>query len=77
HQTGRKALIEVTLKPGAKIKPAWPFARYCDETIADQLAENPKNSRDRLAALITAPQNERFAQVMVNRVWQRLMGRGL
>jgi hypothetical protein len=77
HQTGRKPLIEVTMKPGEVVKPAWPFARYCDEKIADQLAENPKSSRDKLAALITAPQNERFAQVMVNRIWQRLMGRGL
>lgn len=77
HQTGRKPLIEVTLRPGAEVKPAWPFARYCDESLADTLAEDPENSRDRLAALITAPQNERFAQVMVNRVWQRLLGRGL
>jgi hypothetical protein len=77
HQTGRKPLIEVTLEPGAEVKPAWPFARYCDESVADALAEHPENSRDRLAALITAPENERFAQVMVNRVWQRLMGRGL
>ena len=77
HQTGRQPLIEVTLKPGAQVKPAWPFERYCDESVADGLAEHPDNSRDRLAALITAPQNERFAQVMVNRIWQRLMGRGL
>ncbi|MHC4878001.1 MAG: DUF1553 domain-containing protein [Planctomycetota bacterium] len=77
HQTGRKPLIEVTLEPGAEVKPAWPFERFCDESIADTLAEHPDKSRDRLAALITAPQNERFAQVMVNRVWQRLMGRGL
>lgn len=77
HQTGRKPLIQVTLKPGAVVKPAWPFARYCDESVADALAEHPENSRDRLAALITAPHNERFAQVMVNRIWQRLMGRGL
>jgi hypothetical protein len=77
HQTGRQPLIEVTLKPGAEVKPAWPFKRYCDESVADALAEHPDNSRDRLATLITAPQNARFAQVMVNRVWQRLMGRGL
>ena len=31
----------------------------------------------RLAALITAPQNERFAEVMVNRVWHRYFGRGI
>ena len=75
--TGRKPLIEVSLKPGAEIKPAWPFDPYCDETVADMLAEDPESPRDRLAALITAPQNERFAQVMVNRIWHRLMGRGL
>ncbi len=77
EHTGRQPLIQVTLKPGVEVHPAWPFARYCDESVADTLAEHPENSRDRLAALITAPQNERFAQVMVNRVWQRLMGRGL
>ncbi len=77
HQTGRKPLIEVSLEPGVEVKPAWPFARYCDEAIADQLAEHPESPRDRLAALITAPQNERFAQVIVNRIWHRLMGRGL
>ncbi len=77
HQTGRKPLIEVTLQPGTVVKPDWPFARYCDESVADALAEQPDNSRDRLAALITAPQNEQFARVMVNRIWQRLMGRGL
>ena len=77
HQTGRKPLIEVSLKPGTKVEPAWPFGRFCEEEIADELAERPESDRDRLAALITAPHNERFAQVMVNRIWQRLMGRGL
>jgi hypothetical protein len=74
---GRKPLIKVTLKPGSVVEPAWPFSRYVDPRIADELAEDPKSSRDRLAAMITAPQNERFAEVMVNRIWQRLMGRGL
>ncbi len=74
---GRKPLIEVTLPPGSSVKPAWSFSEYCDETTAAALAERPEDSRDRLAAMITAPQNERFAQVMVNRLWERLMGRGL
>jgi len=77
RQGGRKPLIEVTLQPGSKVSPAWPFADFCDEDTARTLAENPNSSRDLLATLITAPQNERFAQVMANRVWQRLMGRGL
>lgn len=77
HKDGRKPLIQTSLKPNAVIEPAWPFSRFVDEAVADRLAENPGNSRDRLASLMTAPQNERFAQVMVNRIWQRLMGRGL
>lgn len=77
HETGRKPLIEVTLAPDSEVAPAWPFEEYCREETGLQLAENPDDPRDLLATLITAPENERFAQVMANRVWQRLMGRGL
>ncbi len=77
HETGRKPLIDVTLEPGAEVAPAWPFAKFCDEEVARSLAANPDSPRDRLAATITAPHNERFAQVIANRVWQRLMGRGI
>ena len=76
HAGGRKPLIQVTLQPGTKVQPKWPFAEFCDENAA-KLAENPKDSRDVLAAMITAPQNERFAQVIANRVWARFMGRGI
>ncbi len=37
--------------------------------------ENP--SREKIAAYITSPKNPRFAQVMVNRLWQRVMGWGM
>jgi mono/diheme cytochrome c family protein len=74
---GREPLIQVTLQPGSTVAPEWPFAQFCDEQTVASLAEEPTSSRDRLAALITAPQNERFAQVMVNRIWHRLMGRGI
>ena len=74
---GRKALVEVTLAPGSEVAPAWPFAQFCDERVATEIGERPMDTRDRLAALITAPQNERFAQVMVNRIWERFMGRGI
>jgi hypothetical protein len=76
HASGRKPLIQVTLQPGTKVQPKWPFAEFCDEA-ASQLAEDPKDSRDALAAMITAPQNERFAKVIANRVWSRFMGRGI
>ncbi|MEQ1842660.1 MAG: DUF1553 domain-containing protein, partial [Verrucomicrobiales bacterium] len=77
HQTGRAPLIEVTLAPGAEVQPAWPFPEFVKEETASLLAEHPDDPRDRLAALLTAPGNQRFAQVIVNRVWQRLMGRGI
>lgn len=74
---GRKPLIKVTLPPGSKVAPAWPFKEFLNPDLAHQLAEKPSDTRDLLATLITAPQNERFAQVMANRLWQQLMGRGL
>ncbi len=73
---GRKPLIQVTLKPGTKVQPKWPFAEFCDEAAAS-LASDPKDTRDQLATMITAPQNERFAQVIANRIWSRFMGRGI
>ena len=77
HQGGRKSLIEVTLKPGTTVKPAWPFEKMISTETGKQLAENPSNTRDLLAALITAPQNERFALVGANRVWKQIMSRGI
>ncbi len=74
---GREPMIEVTLAPGTSVAPAWPFPAFVDPAVAAPLAQRPDDHRDRLAALITAPQNERFAQVMANRIWQRFMGRGL
>ncbi|SIO41807.1 Planctomycete cytochrome C [Singulisphaera sp. GP187] len=77
HGQGRKSLIKVTLAPGTVIQPAWPFPEFAS---ADQLtADLPSDAtpRDRLAALITGAGNERFAQVIANRAWKRLLGRGL
>jgi len=38
----------------------------------------PREQRlDQLAALLTHPENGRFTRTIVNRLWQRLMGRGL
>ncbi|MGE9267459.1 MAG: DUF1553 domain-containing protein, partial [Verrucomicrobiales bacterium] len=68
---------KVTLKPGSKVEPDWPFADFIDKKTGYSLAEDPSDTRDVLAALITAPQNQRFAQVMANRLWARLMGRGI
>ncbi len=74
---GRKPLIVSAMKPGDKIVPAWSFSEVMKEkSLADWVLSDEKDSREKLAALITSPENERFAQVMVNRMWKRLMGAG-
>lgn len=77
HQGGRKPLITISLKAGTVLEPRWPFGEWIAESVGKELAEHPDDMRDQLAALITAPANERFAQVIANRVWQRYMGRGI
>ncbi|GAA4462543.1 DUF1553 domain-containing protein [Novipirellula rosea] len=77
---GRESLIRVTLKPDVQVQPKWPFASFTgveDGKNIDALMRDPKDSRERLAALITSPENERFAQVVVNHLWNRLLGAGL
>lgn len=79
-QKSRESLIQVTLKPGEPVRAQWPFAKttgVVDDTAIDPLTHNPKDTRERLAALITAPQNQRFSRVIVNRIWKRLMGAGM
>ena len=49
----------------------WPELGSIDPAL-------PKAKRlERLAALVTHPDNGRFTRTIVNRVWQRLMGRGI
>jgi hypothetical protein len=79
EKKARESLIKVTLKPRELIAPAWPFAAVtgvADDPALDALMLNPRDPRERLAALVTAPANTRFAQVVVNRVWKRLIGAG-
>ena len=73
----RKPLVEVTLAPGSEVKPAWPFDDLAAGDLPAGILRDANNPRERLAALLTSPTNERFAQVMVNRLWKRYLGRGL
>ncbi|MCD6052442.1 MAG: Protein of unknown function (DUF1553)/Protein of unknown function (DUF1549)/Planctomycete, partial [Verrucomicrobia bacterium] len=75
--TDRKPLIQVSLKPGDKLTPEWTLKNLMKDELPAGFVEAKGDSRTRLAALITAPQNERFAEVMVNRVWHRYFGRGI
>lgn len=73
---GRASLIQVTLPPGKPVAPTWPFANLVAEDRLDRWMRDPADPRERLAAAITIPENARFAEVIVNRVWQRLVGAG-
>ena len=70
----RKSLIEVSLKPGADIAAHFPFEELAPAVDA-ALLTSPNDTREQLAAQVTA--SRRFAEVIANRVWKRLMGAGL
>ena len=61
-------------KPTGKMAtPKWMFPE-----IGDIDAAAPKAERlQQLATLMTHPQNGRFTRTVVNRIWHRLMGRGI
>ena len=70
-------LVKVSLKPNQPISAKWPFAEKVGSTIPDGILQSPGDSRRELAARITSPHNDRFAEVLVNRLWHRYLGRGL
>ncbi len=73
----RESLIKATLKPNQKIDPAWPFKNIASDDVPDQWLIQKDDAREKLAAIITLPTNKRFARVLVNRYWKRLMGAGI
>ncbi|QDV57761.1 DUF1553 domain-containing protein [Rosistilla oblonga] len=80
EKSDRNSLIKVTLKPGEKVTPAWPFADVTgakDDDSLRALMQRSDDPREKLATLITAPQNQRFAQVIANRIWRRYIGAGI
>ncbi len=80
NKGGRQSLIKVTLQPGVPVKPIWPFAEATgakDSAELDRWLQDPKDSRERLALLMTCSDNQRFPKVMVNHLWKRLFGAGI
>ena len=73
----RKPLVQVTLQPGSKVPGLWPFPSFASMDTAAELARDPEDPRERLAATLTSPHNDRFAQVVVNRLWARYLGKGI
>ncbi len=68
--------VVVSLKPGQVIDPHFPFADLKADPLPGVL-HNPEDTREQLAAIMTDPRNERFPQVVANRVWKRLLGFGI
>ena len=68
--------VTVSLNPGQQIDAHFPFASLKTDPLPGVL-RNPEDTREQLAAIMTDPRNERFAQVLVNRLWKRLLGFGI
>ncbi len=68
--------VTVSLKPGQMIEPHFPFASLPKEPLPGVL-RRPGDSREILGAILTDPRNDRFARVMVNRLWKQFMGFGI
>jgi Protein of unknown function (DUF1553)/Protein of unknown function (DUF1549) len=77
QEGGRAPAVSVTLVAGESVAPHWNLPEVRDDSVPESLLPPNADSRDRLAVLITAPSNKRFAPVMVNRIWKRYMGVGL
>jgi|GEM_PF-1574246 len=76
----RKPKVQITLKPGEEIEPHWPFAQHSKPTLLASLvpvSATAPATRNQVAALLVSADNERFAKVVVNRVWKRYLGAGL
>ena len=75
---GRIPAVKISLKSGESIAPEWPFKDLIDHADSGPLPGSASQpSRHALAALVVSPENGRFAQVIVNRVWKSYMGLGL
>lgn len=70
--------ITTTLEPGQLIAPTDLTAHWLgDVAKAGSLMPIEAETRGQLAAVLASPRNPRFSDVIVNRVWKRLFGRGL
>jgi hypothetical protein len=76
---GREPAVSVSLHAGDNVVPSWNLTDIAPSTypLPAHLAPRKETTRERLATLITAPRNTRFAQVIVNRMWKRYLGVGL
>jgi hypothetical protein len=76
----RRPTVGRSLVPGEQVQPDWPLTKLLpagpDDT-GHALSDCLDRPRARLASIVLSPRQTRFADVMVNRLWQRFMGLGL
>jgi hypothetical protein len=72
-------IVVVSIKPGDTVPPEWTFDELSRPEDMRQLFPEDQldDTREQVARLITSPTNERFRNVIVNRLWKRYLGRGL
>ncbi|MGI9496473.1 MAG: DUF1553 domain-containing protein, partial [Mariniblastus sp.] len=70
----RQPLINATLKPGSELQPSWPLHKIAPEKNVGLMFDTG-DTRERLSVRVTG--SRRFAEVIANRIWKRLMGSGL
>jgi len=74
----RRPAVKITLKPGEAIEPRWPFQNLIAHADSAEIpTQSTVPTRKEVAAFLTAPENDRFAHVLVNRLWKRYLGTGL
>ncbi len=71
---GRQPLITISLKAGDKLAPDWHLASFPRVDLPEGIVRNDQDSRERFAAIVTSPSNQRFARVIMNRLWHRYLG---
>ncbi len=82
ERKGRQSPIQVTLHPGDKVEPSWPFAQLvpadagADFSRTTPRAADGTQTESLASIMITMPQNERFTKVIANRIWSKLLGWG-
>ena len=71
----KNSRVTVTLKTGEMIDPHFPFASS-GEPLPGAI-RHTGDTRENLAAILTDPRDDRFAQVIVNRLWRQFLGFGI
>lgn len=70
-------IVKISLKPGDKILPSWPFDGELKFDLPASVIRKPGDTREELALRLTMARNTRTADVIVNRLWHRYLGRGI